>query len=164
MDDDLAQPHTLSAPSPPDAGTPADALRPVPDEPAASADAAAPVEAAAPEPEGSRPGDGRAPGDVGPTEPLAIAGATASQLRRFIKSRPWVPMHELRRRFGIEGPEDEMTLVDLPGARIYVGLPPREAGLLGDLVRQGEVGYELVHDPDCPAVAGVYPMRPVVRT
>jgi hypothetical protein len=97
-------------------------------------------------------------------EPLAVSGATASQLRRFIKSRPWVPMHELRRRFGIEGPEDEMTPVDLPGARIYVGLPPREASLLGDLFRQGEVGYELVHDPDCPAVAGVYPMRPVVRT
>jgi hypothetical protein len=155
VDDDLAQPRTLTAPPP---------SEPKADDPAASVDAATPVEVAAPGPEGSRPGDGRAPGDVGPTEPLAVAGATASQLRRFIKSRPWVPMHELRRRFGIEGPEDEMTPVDLPGARIYVGLPPREASLLGDLVRQGEVGYELVHDPDCPAVAGVYPMRPVVRS
>ena len=27
------------------------------------------------------------------------AGCTAPQLRRFIKSRPYVPMHELRRRF-----------------------------------------------------------------
>ena len=32
-----------------------------------------------------------------PREPTT----TPSQLRRFIKSRPWVPMHELRRRFGI---------------------------------------------------------------
>jgi hypothetical protein len=91
------------------------------------------------------------------------AAATASQLRRFIKSRPWVPMHELRRRFGIEGPEDEMSPVNGPDGRVFVGLPPREAALLGELIRQGEIGYELVHDPDCPAVAGVYPMRPVVR-
>jgi hypothetical protein len=164
VDDDLAQPHTLIAPSPPDAGTPADALRPALDVPASSVDAATPVEGAAPEPGGSRPGGPRLPGDVRPAEPVGGLGATTSQLRRFIKSRPWVPMHELRRRFGIEGPEDEMALVDVPGARIYVGLPPREASLLGDLIRQGEVGYELVHDPDCPAVAGVYPMRPVVRT
>ncbi len=102
--------------------------------------------------------------DSAPSQPAPISGATASQLRRFIKSRPWVPMHELRRRFAIEGPEDEMSPVDVAGARIFVGLPQREAGLLGELLRQGEVGYELVHDPDCPAVAGVYPMRPVVRT
>ena len=28
-------------------------------------------------------------------------GCTQAQLRRFIKSRPYVPMHELRRQFGI---------------------------------------------------------------
>jgi hypothetical protein len=94
----------------------------------------------------------------------AAGGATASQLRRFIKSRPWVPMHELRRRFAIEGSDDEMSPIDLKDGRIFVGLPPRDAALLGDLIRQGEIGFELVHDPDCPAVAGVYPMRPVVRS
>ncbi len=73
-------------------------------------------------------------------------------------------MHELRRRFGIEGTDDEMAPIDLKDGRIFAGLPPREAALLGDLIRQGEIGYELVHDPDCPAIAGVYPMRPVVRT
>jgi hypothetical protein len=73
-------------------------------------------------------------------------------------------MHELRRRFGIEGPEDEMAPMDVPDGRVFVGLPAREAALLADLIRQGDVGYELVHDPDCPAVAGVYPMRPVVRS
>ena len=106
-------------------------------------------------------GSAEAPGTFAPPGP---PGATASQLRRFIKSRPWVPMHELRRRFGIEGPEDEMAPIELGAATVYVGLPAREAGLLGDLIRQGEVGYELVHDPDCPAISGVYPMRPVVRT
>ena len=72
-------------------------------------------------------------------------------------------MHELRRRFGIEGGDDDMTGVDYEGGRIFLGLPPSEASMLGDLIRQGEVGFELVHDPDCPAVAGVFPMRPVAR-
>jgi hypothetical protein len=30
-------------------------------------------------------------------------------MRRFIKSRPYVPVHELRRRFLIEGLEDEVS-------------------------------------------------------
>ncbi len=104
--------------------------------------------------------DGAAAGDGEPREPTA----TPSQLRRFIKSRPWVPMHELRRRFGLNGGDDEMTGIDVEGGRIFLGLPPREAAMVGDLIRQGEVGFELVHDPDCPAVAGVFPMRPVART
>lgn len=158
VDDELARPRTPTQPLPPDAPGPAAlpaASEPVPPlvdpGPDAASDAAGPaassdasVGAGGPQPNGP--------------------GATGSQLRRFIKSRPWVPMHELRRRFGIEGSEDEMAGVDVGGARIYVGLPPREAALLADLIRQGEVGYELVHDPDCPAVAGVYPMRPIVRT
>jgi len=97
--------------------------------------------------------------------PLGVPGAcTAPQLRRFIKSRPYVPMHELRRRFGIDGGEDDVTPVELRGGRIYVGLPPREGSLLGELLRGGEVGYELSLDPRSPVVVGLYPMRPVART
>jgi hypothetical protein len=88
---------------------------------------------------------------------------TAPQLRRFIKSRAYVPMHELRRRFGINGGEDDVTGVDLDGERIYVGLPDMEGRLLGELLRGGEVGYELSLDPRSPVVVGVYPMRPVPR-
>jgi len=91
------------------------------------------------------------------------AGCTAPQLRRFIKSRTYVPMHELRRRFGINGGEDDVTPVDLEGSWIYVGLPSREGRLLGELLRGGEVGYELSLDPRTPVVVGVYPMRPVPR-
>jgi hypothetical protein len=94
----------------------------------------------------------------------AGASCTAPQLRRFIKSRPYVPMHELRRRFGINGSEDEVTLVDLGGGRVFVGLPPREGALLGELLRGGEIGYELSLDPRSPVVVGLYPMRPVART
>jgi hypothetical protein len=92
------------------------------------------------------------------------AGCTAPQLRRFIKSRPYVPMHELRRRFAIDGSDDDVTQVDLDGSRVYVGLPAREGSLLGELLRGGEIGYELSFDPLAPIVVGVYPMRPVPRT
>ena len=91
------------------------------------------------------------------------AGCTAPQLRRFIKSRPYVPMHELRRRFGINGAEDDVTPLALDDGRVYVGLPERECRLLSELVRGGEVGYELSLDPRTPIVVGVYPMRPVPR-
>ena len=94
----------------------------------------------------------------------AIPGCTQAQLRRFIKSRPYVPMHELRRRFGLNGDDDDVTPVDLDGGRIYVGLPAREGGMLGELLRQGEVGCELLLDPESPIVVGVWPMRPVQRS
>ena len=90
-------------------------------------------------------------------------GCTAPQLRRFIKSRPYVPMHELRRRFGINGSEDEVTAVEVASGRVFVGLPPREGHLLGELLRGGEIGYELSLDPRSPVVVGLYPMRPVPR-
>lgn len=88
---------------------------------------------------------------------------TAPQLRRFIKSRPYVPMHELRRRFGIVGDDDDVTAVKLELQWVYVGLPSREGGLLGELLRAGEIGFELSLDPRSPIVIGVYPMRPIPR-
>ena len=88
---------------------------------------------------------------------------TAPQLRRFIKSRPYVPMHELRRRFAIDGDDDDVTPVRLDPGWVYVGLPNREGLLLGDLLRAGEIGYELSLDPRTPIVIGVYPMRPIPR-
>ncbi len=91
-------------------------------------------------------------------------GCTAPQLRRFIKSRPYVPMHELRRRFAIDGGDDDVTQVELDGGNVYVGLPSREGSLLGELLRGGEIGYETSFDPLAPIVVGVYPMRPVPRT
>lgn len=91
------------------------------------------------------------------------AAFTAPQLRRFIKSRPYVPLHELRRRFGIDGTDDDVAGFDALDGRIYVGLPEPECRLLGELVRAGEVGYELSLDPRTPIVVGVYPMRPIPR-
>jgi hypothetical protein len=122
----------------------------------------------------SSPTNGAAPGPTNGAAPVPTNGAsqgrderpigcTAPQLRRFIKSRPYVPMHELRRRFAIDGNDDDVTQVRLEDGHVYVGLPPREGSLLGELLRGGEIGYELSFDPRAPIVVGVYPMRPVPR-
>ena len=89
---------------------------------------------------------------------------TAAQLRRFIKSRPYVPLHELRRRFELNGELDDVCRVEAAdGAPYYIGLPQREAELVAQLVRDGDVGVELSRDPRVPVVVGVYAMRPVTR-
>jgi hypothetical protein len=127
----------------------------------------------APAPTPGPPADGRRRAGVsepGPADGRRLQngsgpgpGCTAPQLRRFIKSRPYVPMHELRRRFGIYGDDDDVTRVRIDAASIFVGLPEREGSLLGELLRGGEIGYELSMDPRSPIVVGVYPMRPVPR-
>ena len=88
---------------------------------------------------------------------------TVAQLRRFIKSRPWVPMHELRRRFGIAGVDDDVSPIRLASATLFVGLPPAEARMMAELLSAGDVGFELSLDPIVPVVVGVYPMRPIPR-
>jgi hypothetical protein len=109
------------------------------------------------------PGVAWTPEQAGPNGRPNGGSCTPAQLRRFIKSRAWVPMHELRRRFAINGSEDEMTLVEVGGSGVFIGLPDREGHILGDLLRGGEVGFELSQDPASPVVVGVYPMRPVPR-
>ncbi|HET7676297.1 MAG TPA: hypothetical protein VFK38_00430 [Candidatus Limnocylindrales bacterium] len=88
---------------------------------------------------------------------------TTAQLRRFIKSRPYVPLHELRRRFELNGEADEVHPVETGEGRVFLGLPAREAGMVGELIRQGEVGLEMSYDPPVPIVVGVYPIRPIPR-
>lgn len=73
-------------------------------------------------------------------------------------------MHELRRRFGINGPEDDVTPIVVGARRLYIGLPNQEGQLVAELLSGGDVGYELSLDPAVPIVVGVYPMRPVPRT
>jgi len=90
-------------------------------------------------------------------------GCTQAQLRRFIKSRAYVPMHELRRRFAINGAADDVAAVHTRDGRFWVGLPERECGFLADLVDKGEVGVELCHDPCVGMIIGVYAIRPVGR-
>jgi hypothetical protein len=122
------------------------------------------VHAPAPRPESDgplRPDVTHEPGPAGPDGLRPTC--TAAQLRRFIKSRPWIPMHELRRRFGIYGGDDDVTPVRVNGTTLFIGLPPTEGRLMGELLAGGDIGYELSLDPGAPIVVGVYPMRPVAR-
>lgn len=92
-------------------------------------------------------------------------GPTAAQLRRFIKSRPYVPLHELRRRFELNGESDEVSVVHMSElGPVFVGLPIREAEFVATLARDGDIGLELCQDPQVPIVVGVYPIRPVTRS
>jgi hypothetical protein len=111
----------------------------------------------APQPMPSAPAQPASGNGFGPS-------CTAPQLRRFIKSRPYVPMHELRRRFGIVGDDDDVSAIDVGRQRLFVGLPLREGSLVGELLRGGDIGYELSLDPRTPIVIGLYPMRPVARS
>ncbi|MBA3307989.1 MAG: hypothetical protein H0T04_04800 [Chloroflexi bacterium] len=88
---------------------------------------------------------------------------TSAQIRRFIKSRPYVPMHELRRRFELNGGADDVSVIPTPGGLVYLGLPARESQFIADLVRHGDVGLELCHDPRVPMVMGVFAIRPITR-
>lgn len=141
----------------------------VDDRPAATADVAA-------GPSGIDPGV-TAPaarprgGDNGEAEPDEAprprgggrSACSQSQMRRFIKSRAYVPLHELRRRFAIDGVEDDVARIEVEGQGFFVGLPRREADILRELIRSGEVGMELLLDPESPVIVGVFPMRPVPR-
>jgi hypothetical protein len=101
----------------------------------------------------------QAPADAEVARPTC----TVAQLRRFIKSRPWIPLHELRRRFGIYGGDDDVSPIHVGDHVLFIGLPSAEGRLMEELLAAGDVGYELGLDPTAPIVVGVYPMRPVPR-
>jgi hypothetical protein len=83
---------------------------------------------------------------------------STSSLRRFITSRPYVTVAELRRRFGLEDP-DSMVHVHRNGTAAWIGLPEREATKLQDLWEREEIGLELSVEVRAPVIVGVYPMR-----
>lgn len=83
---------------------------------------------------------------------------STSSLRRFITSRPFVTVAELRRRFGL-GEPDAMALLRRNGTTAWIGLPEREATKLQDLWDRNELGVELSVEVRAPVVVGVYPMR-----
>jgi hypothetical protein len=83
---------------------------------------------------------------------------STSSLRRFISSRPYVAIAELRRRFALEQP-DAMTRLERDGQVAWVGLPDREASKLQELWLRDELGLQLSVEVRAPVVVGVFPMR-----
>jgi hypothetical protein len=83
---------------------------------------------------------------------------STSSLRRFVCSRPYVPVAELRRRFGLDEP-DAMVRITRNGSSAYIGVPAREAAKLEELWMRDELGVELSVDVRAPVVVGVFPIR-----
>jgi hypothetical protein len=82
---------------------------------------------------------------------------STSSLRRYLTSRPYVPIADVRRRFGLD--PEAMSVVSRNGTTAFVGLPDREAAKLGDLWQRNEIGVELSVEVRAPVVIGIYPMR-----
>jgi hypothetical protein len=82
---------------------------------------------------------------------------STSSLRRYLTSRPYVAVGDLRRRFGLD--PEAMTVIARNGTRAFVGLPEREATKIQDLWQREEIGLELSVEVHAPVVVGVYPMR-----
>ena len=85
---------------------------------------------------------------------------STSSLRRFISSRPYVPIAELRRRFVLDEP-DAMSRLARDGTTTYIGLPEREAVKIEALWVNYEIGLDMSVEVRAPVVVGVYPMRVV---
>lgn len=101
---------------------------------------------------------GEMPGILAGVPMAASKRPSTSSLRRFITSRPYVTVAELRRRFGLDDP-DAMSCLAHEGRQVYVGLPEREALKIDDLLGRGEIGVELSVEVRAPVAVGVYPMR-----
>ncbi|HLH74308.1 MAG TPA: hypothetical protein VKX96_13555 [Chloroflexota bacterium] len=82
-----------------------------------------------------------------------------SSLLWFIRSRSYVSIPDIRRRFNLTCAEDEVSAITTPrNGTVYVGLPREAARLLQDLVREDKVGIELEAGIMANAVVGVYVM------
>jgi hypothetical protein len=82
---------------------------------------------------------------------------STSSLRRYLTSRPYISIADIRRRFGLEA--DAMSHIARNGTSAFIGLPEREALKLQDLWQRDEVGLELSVEVNAPVVVGIYPMR-----
>jgi hypothetical protein len=82
---------------------------------------------------------------------------STSSLRRYLTSRPYLSVADIRRRFGLD--PDAMSAVSRNGTTAYIGLPEREASKLQDLWQRDEIGVELSVEVHAPVVVGIYPMR-----
>lgn len=78
-----------------------------------------------------------------------------SSLLWFIRSRSYVSIPDIRRRFNLDAGEDVSAIVGVNG-RLFVGLPADAARVLGDLVKEGRVGLETEPGLLARAVVGAY--------
>jgi hypothetical protein len=82
---------------------------------------------------------------------------STSSLRRFITTRSYVTIAELRRRFWLDEPD--VCCLRREGQSAFVGLPEREALKLQELWVRDEIGLEMSVEVRAPVVIGIYPMH-----
>lgn len=78
-----------------------------------------------------------------------------SSLLWFIRSRSYVSIPDIRRRFNLNEGED-VVAVTSPNGHVFVGLPGDAARVLGELIREGRVGVEIEPSLHAHAAIGVY--------
>ncbi len=83
---------------------------------------------------------------------------STSSLRRFITTRPYVTVAELRRRFCADEP-DAVCSLRRDRTTVFVGLPERETAKLQELWMRDEIGLEMSVEVRAPVVVGIYPMH-----
>jgi hypothetical protein len=86
---------------------------------------------------------------------MARKRLSKSSLLWFIRSRSYVTLADVRRRFGVELGED-VSGIRGPQGLAFVGLPSQQARMLQELWCEGKIGLEFAHDIMAPSVNGVY--------
>lgn len=74
----------------------------------------------------------------------------------YLRSKSYVPIPELRRRFEIT--PDDMATVEADGHKVYIGLPQDVADVVANLHRQQKIGWECSADFTVPVVIGIFPL------
>jgi hypothetical protein len=80
----------------------------------------------------------------------------AGKLFWYIRSKSYVPIPELRRRFEIT--PDDMGTIQEDGQKLYIGVPQDVADVVATLRRQQKIGFECSADFTAQVVIGVYPL------
>ena len=74
----------------------------------------------------------------------------------YIRSKSYVPIPELRRRFEVSS--EEMSTIQDDGTKVFVGLPQDLADAVATLRRQNKIGLEVAPEFSAPVVVGIYPL------
>lgn len=85
-----------------------------------------------------------------------VRQATPAQVRRIAKARPYVPLHDLRRTYGLPGDEEITTRIETPEGAAWIGLPEREARIIESLVREGEIALIFADSSRARVVLGLH--------
>lgn len=91
-----------------------------------------------------------------PEMPRKARRVNSGKLFWYIRSKSYVPIPELRRRFEIAA--DDMATFEDDGRKVYIGLPQDVADVVANLRRQQKIGLECSADFTASVVIGIYPL------